>query len=123
MKTLTAIAFLLLMVTAIYAHPDKRYAEKHPLTKEQHKWFDTIKSDKGLCCSDIDGTVLSDMDWESKDGHYRVFIANEWRDVPDDAVVKGPNMYGPTMVWPINIWNPQGGMRIEIRCFIPGQMG
>lgn len=38
-------------------------------------------------------------------------------DVPDDAVLTQPNLYGKTMVWPIKGW---GGL--TIRCFIPGSM-
>jgi hypothetical protein len=85
-------------------------------------WFDSLRSDKGPCCSDADGTVLSDVDWESKDGHYRVRIQGQWLDVPDDAVIKEPNRAGRTMVWP-NYVSPNGGpVRIDIRCFMPGSM-
>jgi len=44
-----------------------------------------LKSEKGPCCSDADGTALSDVDWESKDGHYRVRLNGQWIDVPGDA--------------------------------------
>ena len=33
---------------------------------------DHLASGKGLCCSFADGFAVSDVDWESKDGHYRV---------------------------------------------------
>jgi len=65
------------------------------------KWFDSLKSEKGPCCSDADGTALSDVDWESKDGHYRVRLNGQWIDVPDDALVTEPNLVGRTMVWPM----------------------
>ena len=42
----------------------------------------------GLCCWDADGTAISDADWQSGNGHYRVRIEGEWVDVPDDAVVR-----------------------------------
>jgi hypothetical protein len=61
-------------------------------------WFDSLKSGKGPCCSDADGNVVSDADWESKEGGYRVRIAGEWHDVPDNAVMTTPNLYGRTMV-------------------------
>ncbi len=114
--------FILSLVAFNATAHDSRYAEKHPLTKEQHKWFDNLQSGKGLCCSNVDGSVLTDADWKTKDGHYQVFIDDQWRDVPDDAVIKGPNLYGPTMVWPIRIWNNATDMRIEIRCFIVGTL-
>ena len=88
---------LILMSSVVLARdPDGRYANS-PLKP----WFDSLKSGKGPCCSDADGNVVKDADWESKDGHYRVRIAGEWIDVPDDAVLKQPNLYGATMVWPI----------------------
>ena len=72
---------------------------------------------KGPCCSDADGSVVSDVDWESKDGHYRVRLEGQWIDVPDDAVITVPNRAGRTMVWPV-----KGALGISIRCFLPGSM-
>lgn len=103
---------------------DGRYAQS-PLKP----WFDQLKSGKGLCCSDADGSALSDSDWETKDGHYRVRVPARpaydgapppemvWVDVPDDAVITEPNRVGRTMVWPI-----YGYMGLTIRCFMPGSM-
>ena len=96
---------------------DGRYANS-PLKG----WFESLHSGKGPCCSDADGKALTDVDWESKDGHYRVRIEGEWWDVPDEAVIKEPNRAGRTMVWPV-YFSPLGGpVRIEIRCFMPGSM-
>jgi hypothetical protein len=96
---------------------DGRYAAS-PLKQ----WFDQLKSGKGPCCSDADGTALSDVDWETKDGHYRVRIENRWWDVPDEAVIKEPNRAGPTMVWPIYYRSMGAPLRLDIRCFMPGSM-
>ena len=95
-----------------HARDDGRYANS-PLKP----WFDSLKSGKGPCCSDADGYAVSDPDWESKSGHYRVRIEGEWYEVPDEAVITEPNRAGRTMVWPIKGW---GGL--TIRCFIPGSM-
>jgi len=109
---------LVAMLAAAAAHPaqardpDGRYANS-PLKQ----WFDSLKSGKGPCCSDADGTALSDVDWESSNGHYRVRIEGEWVEVPDDAVITEPNRVGRTMVWPIRGY---GGL--TIRCFMPGSM-
>jgi len=92
--------------------PDGRYANS-PLKQ----WFDGLRSGKGPCCSDADGTAVSDVDWESKNGHYRVRLDNQWIDVPDDAVITEPNRAGRAMVWPIRSY-----MGITIRCFMPGSM-
>jgi hypothetical protein len=112
-RSFLAIATLLVAGQLAYARdPEGKYA-KSPL----HGWFEQLASKKGRCCSDADGMSLSDVDWKSNDGHYRVQIEGEWVDVPDDAVVKEPNRAGRTMVWPT--WldgHPQ------VRCFIPGTM-
>ncbi|WP_420869841.1 hypothetical protein [Bradyrhizobium septentrionale] len=92
--------------------PDGRYANS-PLKE----WFDSLRSGKGPCCSDADGSAVSDVDWESKDGHYRVRLDGQWFDVPDEAVVTVPNRAGRTMVWPIKSY-----MGVTIRCFMPGSM-
>ena len=80
-------------------------------------WFDSLKSGKGLCCSDADGFAVSDPDWDSRDGHYRVRLEGEWMVVPDDAVITEPNRVGRTMVWPM-----RGPLGVSIRCFMPGSM-
>src|SRR5215470_16870364 len=92
--------------------PDGRYANS-PLKQ----WFDSLKSGKGPCCSDADGYALSDVDWESGNGHYRVRIDGQWYEVPDDAVITEPNRVGRTMVWPM-----RGYQGLSIRCFMPGSM-
>jgi hypothetical protein len=91
---------------------DGRYANS-PLKQ----WFDNLASGKGLCCSMADGESVADLDWESKDGRYRVRIENSWVDVPDDALITEPNRAGRTMVWPL-----RSGGQISIRCFMPGSM-
>ena len=93
---------------------DGRYAAQNP---ELHQWFEGLKSGKGPCCSDADGTAVSDVDWESANGHYRVRLDGEWIDVPDEAVITEPNRIGRTMVWPIH-----GYLGVTIRCFMPGSM-
>ena len=92
--------------------PDGRYANS-PLKE----WFDGLRSGKGPCCSDADGSAVSDVDWESKNGHYRVRLDGTWIDVPDEAVVTEPNRAGSAMVWPIKSY-----MGVTIRCFMPGSM-
>jgi hypothetical protein len=76
-----------------------------------------LKSGKGPCCSDADGTAVSDVDWQSGNGHYRVRLDGEWIDVPDEAVISEPDRIGRTMVWPI-----RGYLGPTIRCFMPGSM-
>lgn len=96
---------------------DGRYANS-PLKG----WFESLHSRKGPCCSDADGTALSDVDWETKDGHYRVRIEGLWWDVPDEAVIREPNRAGRTMVWPVYYRELDNLLRVEVRCFIAGSM-
>lgn len=115
MKRLLAInvaVSALLAAGLASARDDGRYANS-PLKS----WFDGLRSNRGLCCSNADGVVVSDPDWDSKDGHYRVRLDGQWIDVPDDAVIKEPNRAGRTMVWPT-----QSAVGKSIRCFMPGTM-
>ena len=107
MKRLALI--LLLLCTPVLAHD-----ANHP---ELNSWFDHLASGKGLCCSFVDGRAVADPDWDSKDGHYRVRLDNQWIDVPDDALITEPNRAGRTMVW---TWYFNG--KRAIRCFLPGSM-
>lgn len=111
-KLFVALAALSISTTAIARDPDGRYAQS-PLKP----WFDSLRSGKGPCCSDADGYVVKEVDWESKDGHYRVRLDGKWIDVPDDAVLTQPNLYGQTMVWPMRYDG-----EVSIRCFIPGPL-
>lgn len=99
-------------VSAAWPRDDGRYAGS-----ALKPWFDALKSGKGPCCSDADGTALSDVDWETSGGHYRVHINGEWVDVPEDAVITEPNLAGRTMVWPMY----RDG-KVQVRCFIAGVM-
>ena len=109
---LAAAAILLVATGAVRARDDGRFANS-PLKP----WFDSLKSGKGPCCSDADGVTVSDPDWDSKNGHYRVRLDGEWIDVPDDAVITQPNRFGRTVVWPIE--SPVGK---TIRCLMTGSM-
>lgn len=113
---LAALGLLVLVAAGAgrtLARDDGRYADS-PLKS----WFDGLRSGNGPCCSDADGTALSDVDWDTRDGHYRVRFNGEWLDVPAAALVTEPNRYGRAMVWPFWL---EG--RPQIRCFMPGMMG
>ena len=103
------VPIFLLLCTPAIAHD-----AGHP---ELNEWFNRLTSGRGLCCSFADGYAVEDPDWESKDGHYRVRLGNDWIDVPDDAVITEPNRAGRTMVWPLRF-----NGEISIRCFMPGNM-
>ena len=100
---ISAMGLWLMPMLALGRDLDGRYANS-PLKP----WFDQLKSRQGLCCSDADGYVVEDADWEAKNGRYRVRVPKSpdskvmmWVDVPDASVVTEPNRAGRTMVWPV----------------------
>jgi hypothetical protein len=109
--TIAVVAAIVLMARGAFAHDDGRFANS-PLKP----WFDQLKSGNGLCCSFADGVTVEDVDWDVRDGHYRVRLYGAWVPVPDDAVVTEPNRYGRAVVWP---YQDAGGVK-RIRCFMPG---
>jgi hypothetical protein len=106
------VASLALCTQGAQGRDDGRYKDS-PLKP----WFDSLRSHLGPCCSDADGVVVADPDWESHQGHYRVRLDGQWIEVPDDAVITEPNRAGRTMVWPVRT-----AFGISIRCFMPGSM-
>lgn len=95
--------------------PARAHDQQHP---ELNGWYESLHSGKGPCCDGNDAKRVDDADWEVKGGHYRVRLDGEWVDVPDDAVVTGPNRAHRTMVWPYYL-----NGRPAARCFMPGSMG
>lgn len=114
LRTLALLSVPLLCVSVAAARDRGQFSGADPEIKA---WFDKLGSKRGPCCSDADGSVVADVDWQSENGHYRVRLDGRWIDVPDEAVVTVPNRIGRTMVWPIRSPND-----ITIRCFMPGAM-
>ncbi len=104
---------VLIFIMPASARDDGRYANS-PLKP----WFDSLKSGNGLCCSVADGVTIEDVDWDTggDDGNFRVRIEGKWWPVPDNAVIKVPNRFGPAVVWPLYY----DSHVYAIRCFIPG---
>ncbi|MGH6674579.1 MAG: hypothetical protein ACRECV_21735 [Xanthobacteraceae bacterium] len=114
--TIPSYAFVAACIAAfvpsqLLAHDDDRFGNS-PLKA----WFDQLASGKGLCCSFADGVSVQDVDWDTKDGRYRVRLGGQWIVVPDAAVVTEPNRFGPAVVWP---YEDSSGVT-QIRCFMPG---
>lgn len=108
----------LLVVPSLGRDVDGKYAQSNP---ELHDWFMGLRSKGNApCCADADGTP--DPDWVGKKGpdglwHYQVRLGGKWVDVPDDAVVDGPNRAGRTIVWTYTLYG-----EVYVRCFMPGSM-
>ncbi|MGY3622383.1 hypothetical protein [Bradyrhizobium sp. USDA 10063] len=107
------VAFTVILPISTIDHA-RAHDLQHP---ELNGWYESLHSGKGPCCDGSDAMRVDDADWETKDGHYRVRIDGEWVDVPNDAVVDGPNRAGRTMVWPDYL-----NGHPTVRCFMPGSM-
>ena len=71
-KYALVVALLVGLSDSAFARDDGRYANE--LLKN---WFDNLTSSNGKCCSFADGFSVSDVDWGTEEGHYRVlFTAN-----------------------------------------------
>jgi hypothetical protein len=114
------LILIALVVGALLGAFGARSARAHEHSRpDLDGWFLGLASHaKAPCCDGSDALRIDDVDWETKDGHYRVRLEGEWVDVPDSAVVDGPNRAGPTMVWPYR----RDGHLNQIRCFMPGSM-
>ena len=124
---IAAVGLWLTPLLALGHDLDGRYANS-PLKP----WFDQLQSRNGRCCSDADGYVVEDADWEAKNGRYRVRVPQShdskimvWVDVPNNSVITEPNKVGRTMVWPVyfeGITGDEHHPQILIRCFMLGSM-
>jgi hypothetical protein len=107
---------LIVLVSILLVADNGRYAQVSPEIKE---WFNTLRSQKGVCCSIADGFSVDDPEWGHTSSGYWVRVNSEWVDVPEDAVVSGGNRIGRAIVWPIITKDG----KITIRCFLPGAEG
>jgi hypothetical protein len=111
----TKLAILSAMLLVVAIGGARAHDHDHP---ELNSWYESLHSGKGPCCDGSDAKRVDDADWDTQDGHYRVRIDGEWVDVPNEAVVDGPNRAGHAMVWPYYLdGHPKP------RCFMPGSMG
>lgn len=101
------IALLFVLIFPAHARDDGRYANS-PLKK----WFDSLRSYNGYCCSDADGR---ETEYDIRNGKYWVPVGGTWTQVPDAALITEPNKFGRPMVWLMLVDG-----KYAIRCFIPG---
>ena len=90
------------------------YGQYKAISSDIKAWIEKLTDNLGVpCCAIADGAV-PDV-WEMNASHYRVKIYGAWLDVPDYAVVKGPNFLGHSIVWV-----DSSEETMTVRCFIPG---
>lgn len=104
---------LLVIGILLWAH----YAQAHDHGRpEMDDWLAGLHSkNKTWCCKGDDTDTIED--WETKGDRYRVKFRGEWFDVPEDALVEGPNKGGDAL-----LWMNKGYLGMSVRCFLPGSM-
>jgi hypothetical protein len=113
----------LLVIVAIVVFVLVVQANAHdPARPDLDDWYRSLQSSSVHCCDKSEAKQLDGSDWDMKDGHYRVRVDGNWINVLDSALVKGPNLVGPALVW-VRYYNPMGGKKTAlVRCFMPGTM-
>ncbi len=111
---------ILLSLLALCAVSQARdYGQYNNVAPEIKNWIENLRDAYGVsCCATADGFRPQDVEWDMEGDHYRVKVENSWIEVPDSAVIKGPNRIGYAIVW---LYGPEewDGVRI-VRCFLPG---
>jgi hypothetical protein len=115
-------AIAVLAATISLARDNGQYSQSDPEIK---KWIEQLKNNRGeSCCSNADGY---DVQYDTKDGHYRVYLHDEWHVVPDYAVLTTPNRLGAARVWYMSTWtvpDKDGKQKASVRiyCFLPSAL-
>lgn len=90
----------------------RAHDHNHPALND---WYRSLYSKGGAwCCT---GDDAEEAEWDTAGGKYRVRIDGEWIDVPDEAIVLGPNKAGAAKVWRTYVDGYPG-----VRCFLPGSL-
>lgn len=108
-------AWVVLLIALLVVHFSTAHAHDHQ-RPELTDWMTGLHSKNRTWCCKGDDTDPID-EWETKGDHYRVKFRGQWFDVPEDAIVDGPNKAGDALLWMNKGW---AGM--SVRCFMPGSM-
>jgi hypothetical protein len=111
--------FLCLPLAASQARDTNPHRQIRPEIKV---WIEALTDQYGIgCCATADGFRPREIAWNITASSYRVKVGTQWLDVPDEAVVKGPNRLGYAVAWLEYDWDINTGeMTPSIRCFLPG---
>lgn len=104
---LTAVLSALLTLVAARIAPAAPPSGTDP-DSATAQWYRSLQTPEGSsCCSDSDCRAYPDDKVRVRDGAYEVFIAEEWRRVPADKILKGrPNPTGNAVA----CWLPSSGV-------------
>jgi hypothetical protein len=127
-ERLTGPARVLAILLAVFGGDQLARAEDHgqlgTISPEVRAWASTLENKRSQgCCSSADGWKPEETEYDIVAGRYRVRIEGRWYDVPDEAVLQGPNKFGFPVVWYYRSWDNGIQASIQIRCFIPGAGG
>jgi hypothetical protein len=106
---LVAIVVIVLAAGASAFGHDHQHSDRNGYLKSLHS------RNKTWCCNGDDYDAFED--WETKGSSYRVKFRGQWFDVPDGAVIDGPNKVGEPM-----LWMNKGYSGLSVRCFMPGPL-
>lgn len=105
---------VLAIVAMLLAAKALAHDHNHP---ERNDWLKSLHAgNKTWCCNGNDTDEIDS--WETKGSSYRVKFRGEWFDVPEGAIVDGPNKGGEAL-----LWMNKGYSGNSIRCFMPGSLG
>jgi hypothetical protein len=84
---------------------------------EIRQWVVGLHNRHGVgCCATADGWKPELVEWDTTKKGYRVMIEGHWVDVPESAVIEGPNKLGHAEVWYYHVDGQPA-----VRCFLPGE--
>lgn len=104
---------VILLLTAIGIHHAGAHDHARPVMND---WLKSLHSkSRAWCCDGNDTDAIED--WETRESRYRVKFRGQWYDVPESAIVDGPNKGGDAL-----LWMNKGYTGFSVRCFMPGSM-
>jgi hypothetical protein len=109
-----AIAYLFVLPTRSVLGHDGLFHSGNP---ELGHWIKSLKNKEGDGCCDTADGYPAEARWDAKGGRYNVFIKGQWIEVPDSALLTGPNKLGYAMEWHYYV----NGKPV-VRCFLPGTL-
>lgn len=132
---LTFIVVVFLVAIVFLALPARAHDHNRP---DLDQWYRGLGSGRSPCCTGAEeGVKLVDADWrmDHLDGckvttgeiyggnaqgtQYCVRIYDVWWLVPDSSIVKGVNLEGIAIVWPLLSYGKNDEKQVNIRCFMP----